>query len=131
MKNTFTASFLLLNLVCSAQIIYPTSEAAINPFLHPKEVAANREIVLIYDSNNENNYFTNHKFYDVNTLSIQDLNTNIALNTNMPIYNGIQNRGNRHIGQATGDFNNDGKDDYVVAAEGNGQLPTNLRFIGG
>lgn len=121
MKNTFTASFLLLNLVCSAQIIYPTSEAAINPFLHPKEVAANREIVLIYDSNNENNYFTNHKFYDVNTLSIQDLNTNIALNTNMPIYNGIQNRGNRHIGQATGDFNNDGKDDYVVATEGNGQ----------
>lgn len=121
MKNTFTALFLFIAAIASSQIIYPTSQAASNPFLHPKEVAANREIVLIYDSNIDNNYFTNHKFYDVNTLSIQDLNTNIALNTNMPIYNGIQNRGNRHIGQATGDFNNDGKDDYVVATEGTGQ----------
>ncbi len=103
------------------QLEYPTTKAAINPFLHPKEISANREIVLIYDSQNNNDYFTNQKFYDVNTLSVQDLNTNIALDTDMPIYPGIQSYGNRHIGQATGDFDDDGKDDYVVATEGPNQ----------
>ena len=101
----------------SAQLEYPTTQAAVNPFLHPKEISANREIVLIYDSQNNNNYFTNQKFYDVNTLNAQDLNTSVALNTSMPIYPGIQTYGNRHIGQATGDFDNDGHDDYVVATE--------------
>ncbi len=99
------------------QLEYPTTQAAINPFLHPKEISANREIVLIYDSQNNNNYFTNQKFYDVNTLNPQDLNTSVALNTSMPVYPGIQSYGNRHIGQATGDFDNDGHDDYVVATE--------------
>jgi hypothetical protein len=114
-----TTLFLLMIFAISghSQLEYPTTQAAVNPFLHPKEISANREIVLIYDSQENNNYFTNQKFYDVNTLNVQDLNTTIALNTSMPIYPGIQSYGNRHIGQATGDFNDDGRDDYVVATE--------------
>ncbi len=121
MHKIITLTLVFISWSAMGQLIYPTSQAAANPFLHPKDIMANREIVLIYDSSNDVNYSTNQKFYDVNTLNPLDINTTIALNTNMPVYPGLQSFGNRHIGQATGDFNNDNRDEYVVATEGASQ----------
>ena len=81
-----------------SQINYPLDSASVNPLEYPKEIAANREIALIWDEkDNSNNYKMRHKFFDVNQLDINDMNSAIALQTGNPTYTAApDNEGNRH-----------------------------------
>lgn len=119
---------LLLSTWSNAQIEYPLDSALVNPLAYPREVSANREIALIWDEKDDNNdYKMRHKFFDVNQLDINDMNSAIALQTNYPIYTSApDNEGNRHIGSCSGDFNGDHIDDYVCATQATG-FAINLR----
>ncbi|MFM9986086.1 MAG: T9SS type A sorting domain-containing protein [Flavobacteriales bacterium] len=111
-----------------AQIEYPLDSALVNPLAYPREISANREIALIWDEKDDNNdYKMRHKFFDVNQLSINDMNSAIALQTNNPTYTSApDNEGNHHIGSCSGDFNGDQIDDYVCATQAAG-FAINLR----
>lgn len=118
----YTTTFVLffISSLVHAQYAYPTSVAAANPLLHPREILSNREIALIFDTKDDNNdYKIRQKFFDVNQLNLNDINTDIALDTGFAVYTGApDNNGNRHIGSCAGYFNEDGKEDYLVATEG-------------
>jgi hypothetical protein len=124
--RTLHLRLLLLGLLSSqtafTQIVYPVSQASVNPLLHPVEISANREIALVFDEMDQNsNFNVKHKFFDVHQLNPNDLNTNIALQTNFPVYTGPVNaQNNRRIGTCSGDFNGDKIDDYVAGTEGPG-----------
>lgn len=118
--------FLALGLSASAafaQYAFPVSNAVSNPLLNPREVMGNREIALVFDEVDQQsgNNQVKHKFFDVHQLNINDLNPNIALQTNFPVYTSPQNaQGNRQIGTCSGDFNGDKIDEYVAGTQGPG-----------
>jgi hypothetical protein len=116
----FFALFVAALPLCGAQAQYefPLLSAAGNPLLHPKEISANREIVLVYDEPAGTTFPTKHKLFDVNTFTSTTLNTNIQLNTAGPVFNGLQNHGTRKLGLVVGDLNGDGRSEYVVATAG-------------
>lgn len=126
MRTVFTYSTILILALGSfragAQIEYPLDSAMVNPLAYPKEISANREIALIWDEKDDNNdYKMRHKFFDVNQLNINDLNSSIALQSDYPIYTSApDNNGNHHIGSCSGDFNGDQIEDYLVGTEGTG-----------
>jgi len=105
------------------QYAFPVSDAASNPLANPREISANREIALVFDEMDQQsgNYQVKHKLFDVHQLNINDLNPNIALQTNFPVYTSTQNaQNNRRIASCSGDFNGNKMDEYVTGTEGPG-----------
>lgn len=123
-SNAFLTCLTFFCMMSSAfgQYKFPLDSALVNPLAYPREISANREIALIYDEKDDNNNIVmHHQFLDVNQLSINDMNSAIALNTSFPTYTGAPyNNGNRQIGSCAGDFNGDQVDDYLCGTEGTG-----------
>ena len=119
-KLTFLFWAFALPASMSSQYQFPVDSAASNPLSHPREISANREIALIYgDYTGGEEQNIQHKFFDVNQLDINDLNTDIALETTFPVYTGAPaSHGNHRIGSCAGDFNGDHVDDYITCTQG-------------
>jgi hypothetical protein len=119
LKKIFSSMLMVISWSAFAQINYPIDSALVNPFAHPREIAGNREIALVFDEKDgNNNWKMKHKFFDVNQLDPGNVDNDIALQAGYPIYTSSPNNaGNRHIGVCAGDFNGDHVDEYLTGIE--------------
>lgn len=112
----FLLSVLLLAIGAWAQpFAYPQYQAAQDPFMYPKEIKGNREILLVYDEAVNGVFGTRQKYFDGNTTTLAANNLDIHLQDNAPVYQGPTYGGSRQVAVAAGDLNGDGRTDQVVA----------------
>jgi hypothetical protein len=94
---------------------YPQYQAGADPLMHPKEIAGNREILLVYDEEGNNGFGVRQKYFDVNTYTNGSPNNVMQLQANAPVHEGPDYDGSRQMAVAAGDLDGDGRTDHVVA----------------
>lgn len=112
----FLVPFFLLSIPAQAQpFAYPHYQAEAQPLMYPKEIAGNRELLLVYDQEVNNEFGIRQKYFDVNTYSNNSPNSIMQLQTAGPAYEGPVYGGSRQVAASAGDLDGDGRTDQVVA----------------
>lgn len=83
--------------------------------MYPKEIAGNREILLVYDQEVNNEFGIRQKYFDVNSYSNTSPNSEMQMQTAGPAYEGPVYDGSRQVAAAAGDLDGDGRTDQVIA----------------